>query len=412
MRRWMILPAVMVLGVTGLGRAAAPGISPAVTAAIKGLSADDFAAREKAVADLQVALGQELRAMIPGDDPEAQARFTDLLSFEQGLCAWAKDVLKLPREKQKEALDFGLQPEVLPHAAHLYAAPTGVRVEAVKALGKIADPRAADLLAKALDDPEQAVYVAAMEAVYNRPPTPAVAEALWNRAVAAQFAASRGQQQAGPDRMTFLGNPIQVLTNGDNTLYQRTQDNALATDVLMHVHPPEIAARLKALLDEAEAVYNRKGPNGQENQDIWMYMPSQEAMKNATRLMAAYKSPEMVPGLYRIATGPALQRSQGQLNRQQMYFWSNRTWAIALVVQIAGQNPADWNLRTMAQLQGMWTMPSENDENAAIVKLRDWWKKEHDKYGAPEDTHPPTPPQDPLPPPDPQPRMRIMPLEY
>ena len=157
-------------------------------------------------------------------------RFVDLLSFEQGLCAWAKDVLKLPRDQQKDVLDFGLKPEVLPHVAHLYAAQASVRVDAVKGLRKITDPRAADLLAKAIDDPEQAVYVAAMEGVYDRPPTAAVADALWNRAVAAQFVAARGQQPTGPDRITFLGKPIQVLTNGDNTLYQRTQDNTLATD--------------------------------------------------------------------------------------------------------------------------------------------------------------------------------------
>ena len=120
-------------------------------------------------------------------------------------------------------------------------------------------------------------------------------------------------------------------------------------------------------------------------------------MRNATGLMAVYKSPELVPGLYRIATGPALQRSQGQLNRNQPYFWSNRTWAIALLVQISGQTPADWNLRTTSQLQGMWSTPAEADENAAVEKLRDWWKKEHEKYGAPEDTRPPQPPQEPLP---------------
>ena len=397
MRPWIILSSFIVLTTATVGRPDTPAISPAVTAAIKGLSADDFGARENAVTDLQLALAQELRAMIPGDDPEAQSRFVDLLSFEQGLCSWAKDVLKMPREKQKDVLEFGLKPEVLPHVAHLYSALSSVRVDAVKGLRKVPDPRATDLLAKAIDDPEQAVYVAAMEGVYDRPPTAAVADALWNRAVAAQFVAARGQPPTGPDRITFLGKPIQALNNGDNTLYQRTQDNTLATDVLAHIRPPEIAGKLKTLLDETEANYNRKSPNGQENPDIWLYMPSQEAMRNATRLMAVYKSPELVPGLYRIATGPALQRSQGQLNRNQPYFWSNRTWAIALLVQISGQTPADWNLRTTSQLQGMWSTPNEADENAAVEKLRDWWKKEHAKYGAPEDTRPPLPPQEPLP---------------
>jgi hypothetical protein len=45
----------------------------------------------------------------------------------------------------------------------------------------------------------------------------------------------------------------------------------------------------------------------------------------------------------------------------------------------------------------MWSTPNEADENGAVEKLRDWWKKEHAKYGAPEDTRPPLPPQEPLP---------------
>jgi hypothetical protein len=141
-----------------------------------------------------------------------------------------------------------------------------------------------------------------------------------------------------------------------------------------------------------------------------MYMPSQEAMKNATRLMAAYHSPELVPALYRIATGPVLQQSRGQLNQRQVYYWSNRTWAIALLVQFNGQNPADWNLRMLSQFQGMWTMTTDVEENAAAEKLRKWWSTEHDKYGEPEDTRPPQvapeqPPQPAVPP-----RVRILPL--
>jgi len=405
----MLYSGVAAIALAGVGRAQTPALSPAMAAAIQELSAEDYAAREKAVADLQLALAQELRAMMQVNDPEAQARLGELLTFEEGLCEWAKDVSKLPADRQKAAFAFGIKPEVLPHLADLYAADTGARVDAVKALRKLPDPQVTDLLAKALDDPEQPVYIAAMEAVYDRPPTAAVAEALWSRAVAAQFATFRPQPDAGPDRITFLGKPIQPLNNSDNTLYLRTQDNSLATDVLAHLKPPQIPAKLKTLLDEVEAAYNRKAPNGQDNQDVWMYMPSQEAMRNATRLIAAYKPPELMPALYRVATGPALQRSAGQINRQP-YFWSNRTWAIALVLEISGQTPADFNLRTMTQLQGLWSMPSEAEENAAIVKLRDWWGKEHDKYGAGPDTRPAAPPDDHAPSPAVRQPIRIMPL--
>lgn len=412
MRKWMILTCVAALAAAGVAQAQiTPALSPAVCGAIKQLAAEDYAAREKAVADLQLALGEELRAMVLVSDPEAQARIGELLTFEQGLCAWAADVMKLPKDQQQAALAFGLKPEVLPHIAHLYAKETRVHLDAVKQLGKNKAPEVTDLLARALDDPEQVVYVAAMEGVYDRAPTPAVAESLWNRAVASQFATYRPQMQPVPERITFLNKPIQALNNGDNELYLRTQDNALATDVLVHSKPPQIAAKLKTLLEEAEAAYAKKVPNGQENQDLWMYMPSQDAMKNAIRLMGAYKTAEFVPALYRIGTGPALQRSAGQMNRQA-YFWSNRTWAIALIVQITNQTPADWNLRTLTQLQGMWVTNTEADENAAIVKLKDWWDKEHDKYGAGADTRPALPAQPPAPVnPIGHPPIKILPLQ-
>jgi len=375
-----------------------PALSPAVRAALHELSAEDFQAREVALSNLQVALGQEMRAMVDVNDPEAQARVNDLLTFEEGLCAWVKDVLTRPVDQQKAVLDFGLKPEVLPHVARLYAKETNVRVEAVKALRRNADPRVSDLLAKAIDDKEQQVYVPAMEAVYDRPPTEAVVDALWTRAVAAQFATFKPQVQAVPDRMTFLGKQIQVLNNGDNDLYLRQQDNALATDVLVHMKPPQILPRIRTLLQEVEVAYGRKNPNGNgaDEQNVWMYMPSQEAMRNAIRIAGALKPVDMVPQVYRIATGPALQKSSGQLNRQQMYFWSNRTWAIALLLQLTDQSPADWNLRVLNQLQGMWSVPAEADEAAAIVKLRDWWAANHDKYGAGADTRPVVP-DDPAP---------------
>lgn len=363
-----------------------PTLSPAVAAAITQLSADDYTQREKAVAQLQLALGQETRALLEVNDPEAQARIAEMLTYEQGLCSWAQDVLKLPKDKQKEALDFGLKPAVLPHVAGLYAKDVTRRVDAVKALSKLPDPAITDLLAKALDDPEQRVYVAAMEGVWDRPPTDAVVDSLWNRAIMAQFATMRPQVvNRPPESLTFRGKSIQVIDNGDNSLYLRTQDNQLAADVLAHINAPQIGKRLQSLFEEVEAAYAKKNPNG--DQDVWMYMPTQESMKNASRLAEASKPKDAVPVLYRIATGPALQKSSGQISRQSFY-WSNRTWALALTLKITGQSTDDWNLRIITSLSGMWTQPSEADEKAALVKLRQWWTKDHDQWGGAEDTRP------------------------
>ncbi|HEY4329690.1 MAG TPA: hypothetical protein VGN88_08130, partial [Phycisphaerae bacterium] len=113
------------------------GFSPAVVAAMKELSADDFAVREKAVANLEIALGQEMRTLLELNDPEAQARIGQMLTFEQGLSAWAKDVMKMPADKQKEIVAFGMRPEVLPAVAMMYAPEAPMRLEGVKALRKM-----------------------------------------------------------------------------------------------------------------------------------------------------------------------------------------------------------------------------------------------------------------------------------
>src|SRR5437867_193508 len=119
MRMWF-LSCVAGMAVTGaVASADVTALSPAVSAAIGQLSSEDYAQREKAVGELQRALGQELRALVEINDPEAQARMGEMLTFEEGLCAWAKDVLRLPKEKQKEAFDVGLRPEVLPYVALL-----------------------------------------------------------------------------------------------------------------------------------------------------------------------------------------------------------------------------------------------------------------------------------------------------
>jgi hypothetical protein len=391
MRMWFTIAlAAVALEAGRTTQAQAPALSPAVTAAIAQLSADDYAQREKAVEQLQAALSQEMRTLVEVRDPEAQARIGDLLTFEQGLCGWAKDVLRLPRDKQKEALDLGLQPEVLPHVALLYAKETSKRVEAVKALRKLPGAGVTDLLAKALDDPEQGVYVAAMEGVWDRPATDAVVESLWNRAVTAQFAIMRPQAVDRLPDIKFRGRPIQALDNGDNSLYLRAQDNQLAADVLAHINAPQVGKKLRALFEEAEAVYARRNPNGAGDQDVWMYMPTQESMKNAARLAETYKPREAVPVLYRIATGPVLQKSSGQLNRQTFY-WSNRTWALALTLKITGQSTDDWNLQVLNSLSGMWGQSSEADEKAALAKLREWWAKDHDKWGGAVDNRPELP---------------------
>ena len=172
------------------------------------------------------------------------------------------------------------------------------------------------LLAKGIDDPEQVVYLAAMEGVWDRPATDAVVDGLWSRAVTAQFATYRPSVQAVPETVSFRGVAVGVQSTADNGLYERALDNGIASDVLVHLNAPQLVPKLKGLLDEVEAAYAKRNPNGDGGQGCWMYMPSQESMKNVSKIVMAYKAKELVPELYRIATGPVLQRSSGMQGRQ------------------------------------------------------------------------------------------------
>ncbi len=130
----------------------------------------------------------------------------------------------MPREKQKEMLAFGMRAEVLPQVAMLYAPETQMRLDAVKALaedGGVDDAHVSELLAKGIDDPEQVVYLAAMEGVWDRPATDAVVDALWSRAVTAQFATYRPSVQAVPETVSFRGVAVGVQSTADNGLYER-----------------------------------------------------------------------------------------------------------------------------------------------------------------------------------------------
>ena len=369
------------LAVVSSAWAADPGaddaLSPALREAIKGLSAEDYAAREKALKQVQQLLGKQLAALVSAEDPETQTRLAALLEFNDGLIRWSLDALKLPDEQRKVQLKWGLRPEVLPSLGLLFSAQSDKRIEGVKALGKLDDPETSAMIARLIDDPDRAVYIAAMDVAYDRKPTKEIVDALWNRAVESGFAIYRAQTAVAGANIVFRGRNMGVMYS-DNNAYRHMQDNQIATEVLLNYKSPLVAEKLTALFERIAHDLEAPQPDVMRNRG---YTAQTEPMKNAYRLAEANGSKEIVPALYRIATiRNTMDRQAGQYNAEK-YFWSSRTTALATIVRITEQTTEDYKLKKMVPVGGIWCTPTEADENAAVAKLKAWWQKNAANYG-------------------------------
>ncbi len=353
-----------------------PALPPGIEAALHQLSSEEYATREKALRDLEKLLGQQTEALLSPTGPETKARVASLLEFNEGLSAWVLQALKMPEEKRKKLLEFGLRPEMLPVVARLGSPMASVRVEGLKELAEVSDPMVNEVLAPLLDDVDRSVYVAAMEVAWDRPATDVIVDRLWDRAVEAGFDIYAPQQNQQAD-VVFRG---QVLgpTFFDNAAYRRMQDSNIAADVLIHLNAPQVTTKLKAFLQRVVTAY--KSPNLRDAR-IWMFGPNSLPMKNVFAMLREYRSKETLPGLYRLATGPLVQPFNGQVNNLR-YFWSNRTYPLALLLEMTDQQAADYKLTQLARPQGTWAFANQVDEDAAIKKLQTWWENNPQAYPA------------------------------
>jgi hypothetical protein len=350
-------------------------LSPAVQAAIADLSSEDYKTREGALRRLQVAMGEQMRALVSSEDPEVQSRLISLLQFNEGMTRWIIDTYKLPAAERQAQLNFGLKAEMIPVLALAFSSEGEKRVEGIRELGKIEGPEATALLGRMLNDPDRAVYVAAMEAVWDRKPTQQIVDALWDRAVDAGFAVygAAGARMVAQN-IKFRGRPIAGTTYMDTSYVRRQQDAGIACEVLVNVKAPEVVEKLKGFLANYEKAMDGTNPNA----NFWMYNSNTESMKNVYKLIDAYKSKEVLGALYKIATAPVRQRSQGAANRDK-YFWSNRTTALATLVAGTDQKHEDYSLKRQTVAGGMWTTPTEADEDAAVKKMQEWWAANGEK---------------------------------
>jgi hypothetical protein len=156
---------------------------------------------------------------------------------------------------------------------------------------------------------------------------------------------------------------------------RRQQDGGIACEVLVNLKSPQVVEKLKKFLESYEKAMDG---NNQNNASFWMYNSNAEPMKNVYKLIEAYKSREVLGMLYKVATGPVRQRSQGNLNNEK-YFWSNRTTALAVLVAGTDQKHEDYKIKRMTMAGGMWTTPTEAEEDESVKKMQAWWAANADK---------------------------------
>ena len=365
--RRVLVPIVLLvaaLSVRGADAPKTPAEAPQVLAAVQLFSSESFAERQQASTAVQQALAAQMQALLRVDDPEAKARMDSLLEFNEGLAHWARDTQALPRDQQEAQWKWCLKPEVCPILARVYARRHEIRAAAVRELDKIPDPEASLLLARLIKDESRAVSLAAMEVVWDRPTTPAIVEALWDRAIEWNSAQLRGEWPGLPN-VFFRGRNMGADPADRYRAEIPFQDREIATEVLIQLKSPEVTAKLAALLDRMV-----KDPNNP------IYQPASPPIKNAYRIIAATKPRTVVPTLMKLVAAKPV---PSQFGNPRM-FWTNRTETLALIVQVLGLDLSEYRLTKTVEMGGAWVFPTEQDETTALATLQTWWKDHGDKY--------------------------------
>ena len=329
MRWWIQQTAgAALLALAGLARAqtSAPALtehaalSPAeVQAVVQMLSADDYATRQEALHQLelgiaenlrrtivvqeamlrlQAALGQQLKVMTMTHDLEAVARTAALMEFNEALARWAVATMALPETERAAAVQWGLSEKGLPVVARAYSPRASVRTEGIREMAGMPGLAVSLLLAGMVGEQDREVTLAAMDALWDRPPTALALAVLWDKSVTSVMAAYGGEPGGMRNRVVhFHGRQID-LGNGNNNI--NWEDSALATDLLVHLHDPEVAQRLRTFLQEL--VRQSGDPNLQYRYQV--LLPNYGGPgQNFQRLIDAYKPREIVAVYMHFLTG-------------------------------------------------------------------------------------------------------------
>ena len=329
--------------------------------ALTDLSSDRYAVRQRASAAIRKDLAGQLGAIIQAVGPEKKNRLIKLLRFDSQLSRWARAVLALPPRQRAAMFAWGLQSKVLPWAAGAFSLRSTRRAVAARRLAKIPGSQADWLLQRLLASGHRLVYLSAMAAVWDRPPTPAMVRIVWRRAF------STGNPMppydANQRSVWFHGRRIFVPKNVN--FWQQTQDSGFARQLLAHWKPPELAELLVDFLRSAEQTRPLENPFSN---------PGMMQIPNYIRLFRLYKPPAAAPYLLRLLATPPFNNINFNFNNIPLH-WDNHLTPLYLLILAAGQDPAKYHFYRSNLYGGRWLLHTQREENKDIKKMISWWKK-------------------------------------
>ncbi len=360
----LTLPLFWIGTPSGKAQTTAPATSHTVQAfrqfqaALVKIGQSQPATRQAGRAALRHALADIVARLIRARGPERQARIAHLLRDQGDLARWAGALLHLPLQQRIQMLRWGLTPKRLPLVAGAFSHNQQRRANVAHPLAKIPGPNADWLLNHLLNDPHRLVYLTTMDALWNRPPTPAMVKALWHRAVilTTPFTAEQNAEHLA----VFRGRRIAIFVNSNSTNYWvQMQYSVYAMELLEHWKPKGLGQ----LAAHALLQICRQPPM----QNIFN-TPYTAGAKNFAKLLLHAKPATVEPYLLFLIHHPIIQNFVFMLNNKPGHF-SNRTLPLYLLIKFAGKNPAAYHLQHTPAYGGVWATGTVQQEDAAIKEI-------------------------------------------
>ncbi len=341
--------------------------SPTLAAALRDLSSDQYQTRQKGNREIQQFLAGQMANMIQAVGPEKGNRVTKILRFNVEVSRWAKAVLSLPVARRAAMFQWGLSAKRINTVAKAFSPHPSVRAAAARGIALWKGANADWLLLRLLSDTHRLVYLAAMDALWNRRPTVAMVHVVWLKVIA-----NGGQfipyNPAGRFVM-FHGQKITVPKT--NNFWLQLQDSVYAEQLMAHWNPPALPGLLTAAA--RHAAENPNGPLAN-----LFANPGNAQVLGYIRLFQLAKPVAAVPYFLHLLNVPGKFGSQMNFNNTPTY-WDSRTNVVYLLSMTTGRKPLTLGFFHSPFFGGRWLFHNKGSQDKAIKTLMKFFNEKHVK---------------------------------
>lgn len=339
--------------------------SPALAAALQDLSSDRYQTRQKGNREIQQFLAGQMAIMIQAVGPEKGNRVTKILRFNVEVSRWAKAVLSLPVAKRADMFQWGLSPKRINTVAKAFSPHPSVRAAAAKAIAPWKGANADWLLLRLLSDTHRLVYLAAMDALWNRKPTVAMVHVVWLKVIAngGQFI------PYNPAGRFVMFHGQKIIVQKTNNFWVQLQDSVYAEQLMEHWNPPELSGLLTTVARHAA-----KNPNGPLAN--LFANPGNAQVLGYIRLFRLAKPVAAVPYFLHLLIMPEKFGSQMNFNNTPTY-WDSHTNVVYLLSMTTGQKPPTLGFFHSPFFGGRWLFHNKGSQDKAIKTLMKFFKEKH-----------------------------------